>query len=122
MSKRSLFVLPLMLLLAACATSGADYRPIVDGPEDAKYERDLAACQALARKRGYDNEDMATNAAVGAGLGAIVGGITGDWTGAGIGAGVGLGAGAAKGAMDTQGQRGNIVKKCMEKRGHNVIE
>lgn len=120
--KKSLFALPLILALAACANTGADYRPIVDGPEDAKFERDLAACQALARKKDYLSGENATNAAVGAGLGAIVGGLTGDWAGAGIGAGVGLGAGAAKGAVDTQSQRANIVKKCIEKRGHNVVE
>lgn len=114
-------LLPAALILSACQSTGADYRPIVDRPGP-NYEKDLADCQGLARQKSYANEDMATNAAVGAGLGAIVGGVMGNWSGAGIGAGVGAAGGLGKGTVDTQTARGNIVKKCMEKRGYNVVE
>jgi uncharacterized protein YcfJ len=120
--RNPLLVLPLLLALAACQNSGADTRPLVDGPMGKKYEADLAACQNLARQKGYASEDTAVNTGVGAGLGAIIGGVTGDWAGAGIGAGVGAAGGLGKSAIETQNARGNIVKKCLERRGHNVVE
>ena len=113
--------IPLMLAVSACANSGADTRPIVDNPGP-HYERDLAACQKLAQQKDYASGETATNTAVGAGLGALIGGVTGDWAGAGIGAGVGAAGGLGKSAIDTQNARGNIVKKCLAGRGHNVVD
>lgn len=115
------FAIPLLLLMAACANSGADTRPIVDRPGP-NYEKDLAACQALAKQKDYASGETATNTAVGAGLGALIGGVTGDWAGAGIGAGVGAAGGLGKSAIDTQNARGNIVKRCMSGRGYNVVD
>jgi uncharacterized protein YcfJ len=120
--RKHLLALPLLLALAACQNSGADTRPLVDGPMGPKYEADLAACQNLARQKSYTDEDTAINTGVGAGLGAIIGGVTGDWAGAGIGAGVGAAGGLGKSAIDKQNARGNIVKKCMAGRGHNVVD
>jgi uncharacterized protein YcfJ len=113
--------IPLLLVISACANSGADTRPIVDKPGP-NYERDLAACQALAKQKDYASGETATNTAVGAGLGALIGGVTGDWAGAGIGAGVGAAGGLGKSAVDTQSARGNIVKRCMVGRGYNVVD
>lgn len=115
------FAIPLLLLMAACANSGADTRPIVGRPGP-NYEKDLAACQALAKQKDYASGETATNTAVGAGLGAVIGGVTGDWAGAGIGAGVGAAGGLGKSAIDTQNARGNIVKRCMSGRGYNVVD
>jgi hypothetical protein len=117
----ALLALPLVLVLSGCQSSGADYRPIVDRPGP-NYEADLAACQGLAKQKSYASEDTALNTGVGVAGGALLGGVLGGWSGAGIGAGVGAAGGLGKSAIDTQSARGNIVKKCMEKRGYNVVE
>lgn len=123
--RRILVVLPLLaplvFLLSACQSTGADTRPIVDNPGP-RYERDLVACQNLSRQKDYANEDTATNAVAGAAGGAIIGGLIGDWTGAGIGAGVGTAAGLGKGVIDTQDARSGIVKKCLKNRGYAVLD
>ncbi len=120
--KRRILVLPLLLIMAACANSGADTRPIVDKPGP-HYEKDLAACQALAKQKDYASGETATNTAVGTGLGALIGGVaSGSWVGAGVGAGVGAAGGLGASAVETQNARGNIVKKCMTGRGYNVVD
>ena len=109
------------LATTACSNSGAGYRPIVDGPMDATYESDLAACKSVAQQRGYLNDDVKNDAMIGAAVGGAIGLITGDsedaWDGA-LGGALAGGGGAMHG---TRGERRDIVIECMRGRGHNVV-
>ncbi len=113
-------VLMLAAALTGCASSGANYRPLVDmqGRSDAQYNRDASECQAYARAR--------MDAAQGAVMGAVALGIltsvlsprgTKNYA-AQQGAIVGGVAGAAS-ANDTQE---TIVKRCLAGRGYNVLD
>ncbi|WP_417452086.1 glycine zipper family protein [Kordiimonas sp.] len=106
------------LALTACANTGADYRPIVDGPVSASYSTDLAACQAVAKKRSYLNDDTKGDGVLGAAIGAVLGAFDGNIVeGAIVGGVSGLGAGAYK-AKD---ERKDVVVDCMRGRGHKVV-
>lgn len=107
-------------LLAACADTGANYTPILDGTPTAAYQSDLEACQALARdQRQFDQETMAATA-LGAGAGAILGGLDEDADAVG-GAVVGAAAGGAASAVDVSERRKAIVINCLRGRGHHVV-
>jgi len=108
------------LLLSGCANTASNYQPIVDGPKNAKYDQDLAACKQLAEKREYLNGDAKSEALLGAALGALAGsgGNTGDIIG---GALVGSAVGAGSKAWEARGERKNIVISCMKLRGHRVV-
>ena len=108
--------------LGACGHSGAHYRPIVDGPRSPAYEADLKACQALARERGYFNDDVKSEALLGAGIGTVVGAFSDGFEGAAVGAALGGAAGAGERAWWTRYERSTIVCECMRGRGHKVVE
>lgn len=111
-------------VLAACANTGAAYRPIVDGPRAAGFEVDLSECQDLARERKLMNGDTKTQAAMGAVLGALVGladDDVSDTEGVIGGAIAGAAAGSVSGSVDAQGERKDIVIQCMRGRGHKVV-
>mgnify|MGYP000614969132 CR=1 FL=1 len=77
---RTPFVLSLVLAaLTGCATSGADYQPIIDpkGVNPAQYQTDLSECQALAEQAQTAGRAAARDAAAGAAVGAVVGAIGG---------------------------------------------
>lgn len=106
-----------LVLVAACADSGANYRPILDGTPTPAYEADLRACQALARSQ-FEGET--TGAAIlGAGAGAALGEIdSGDALG---GAVAGALAGGVAGSVDVNERRQSIVIECLRGRGHRVV-
>jgi len=115
--------------VAACAQGGgmAKPTPIIDtqGVDAAQYQQDLAECQQFADQKSV-GEDTAKGtiggALLGAAMGAAIGAATGDpGQGAAIGAaagGIGGGAGAAGKAMQDKKQ---IVSRCMQGRGYNVL-
>lgn len=106
-------------LLAACADSGANYTPVLDGTPTAAFQSDLQACQALARnRRQFDQETMAA-AILGAGAGALLGEIDdgGDALGGAI---AGALAGGTAGAVDASDRRQSIIVECLRGRGHRV--
>ena len=75
-----ILALPLVatLGLTACANTGADYTPIVDGPYSTGFSTDLDACQKVAERRSYANGDVQSEAAFGAvSTGLVTGLITG---------------------------------------------
>ena len=72
-SMRFLTTIPVCLTLAACADSGANYRPILDGPASAAYQADLAACQTLARNQNQLDQETLGATVLGAGAGAALG-------------------------------------------------
>ena len=123
-----LFIAGVATALTACASGGAAYRPIVDAPNTAgyaaKYEADLADCRSFAEQRRYDNSDVRTQALVGASIGGVLGLIEGDGTefeDFAVGAAAGGAFGAGSGALETRGERKQIVVRCMQGRGHRVL-
>ena len=110
--------------LSACASGGAAYRPIVDGPQDAAYTSDLGECRQVAESRDYLNSDTRTSAAIGAGIGGLIGladsdnADFGDFVGGAI---VGALLGGGDRALETRQERKEIVLNCMAGRGHRVV-
>ncbi len=114
--------------VAACAQGGgmAKPTPIIDtqGVDAAQYQQDLAECQQFADQKsvGEDTAKGTIGGALLAAMGAAIGAATGDpGQGAAIGAaagGIGGGAGAAGKAMQDKKQ---IVSRCMQGRGYNVL-
>lgn len=111
------------ILLTGCASGGAAYKPIIDGPTGTAYKADLDQCQNLAETKSYDNSDTRTGAAIGAGLGGLIAladsdSGTGDVVGGAI---IGALFGGGEAAFKTRKDRKNIVLNCMAGRGHNVV-
>ena len=125
MMMKFLTIAVLGVALTACGETGANYRPVVDGPRDRLYAQDLSECRHLARERGYLNDDTKTQAGVGAVLGGLVGAVSADdgdeGEGAIVGAAAGALIGAGSGAADAHGERKNIVIRCLRGRGHRVV-
>ncbi|MEL6683196.1 MAG: glycine zipper family protein [Pseudomonadota bacterium] len=103
-------------LLAACADSGANYKPILDGTPTKAYQADLAACQALARNQNQFDQDTLAATALGAGVGAILG--EADSNDALGGAVAGALAGGVSSAVDVSARRESIVIECLRGRCH----
>ncbi len=115
-------VLPIVALTAACATSGANYQPVIDGAVGPNYSNDLAQCQALASQQGAFSSTTGEKALAGA---AVAGGATAVFNNKGTNARdaalVGAAAGAIAGAVDQQQSKEAIVRNCMRQRGYNVV-
>ncbi|MGB3456680.1 MAG: glycine zipper family protein [Litorimonas sp.] len=107
--------------VSGCASTGADYTPVIDGPEAPTFQADLQDCQELATTKKFDNGDTRTDAAVGAGVGAVIGVIDGGVAEAAAGAVIGGLFGAGGGALETRDERKDIVMACMTGRGHKVV-
>ena len=106
------------VLLAACANTGANYKPIVDGTPSAAFASDLAACQSLARdQKQFDQERLAATG-LGAGLGAALGEAEDDDPVGGAVAGAV--AGGLASTVKVNEKRKAIVINCMRGRGHRV--
>lgn len=106
-------------MVAACADSGVNYQPILDGAPAPAYQDDLGECQTLARNQTQFDEDTIAATVIGAGVGAALGEAdSGDpWEGAIAGA---L-AGGVSGAVDASERRESIVVECLRGRGHRVV-
>lgn len=116
--KASICLLP--VFLAACADSGANHTPILDGPPTATFPSDLSACRALARDQRQFDQETAGAAIMGAGAGALLGAADDDADAAG-GAIAGALAGWAAGAVNASDRRKAIVLDCLRGRGHRVV-
>jgi len=117
--KTQLTLCATLALLAACADSGANYRPILDGTPTPAYQADLTACQALAHNQNQFDQDTMAAAVLGAGIGAALGEAdSGDALG---GAVAGALAGGVSSAVDVSERREAIVIECLRGRGHRVV-
>ena len=120
--RKTLSVLPLVAILAACANSGANYQPVIDGPVGPNYANDLAQCQNLASQQGAFDSSTAGQAVAGA---AVAGGTAAliDNTGSNArdAALVGAAVGVTAGALDQQRNKESIIRNCMIQRGYNVV-
>ncbi|NDR57374.1 MULTISPECIES: hypothetical protein [Aliiruegeria] len=110
-------------LTAACATSGANYVPVIDGANtNPNYSNDLAQCQALASQQGAFSSTTGEQALAGA---AIAGGTTAVFNNRGTNvrdaALVGAAAGTISGAVQQQQKKEVIIRNCMRQRGYNVV-
>lgn len=115
--------------VAGCATQ-TGWTPTVDTYGDKKAERitlDLQQCKELASQAsgGTANEAVkgtGVGAVIGAAAGAVVGAAVGaPGRGAAIGAAAGGAGGGIKEGMNSEEQYKHSYKKCMQNRGHNVI-
>jgi len=113
-----LFLVP--TALAACADSGANYTPILDGQPSAAFQSDLSACQTLARDQRQFDQETAGAAVLGAGAGALLGEADDDGDVLG-GAVAGALAGGVAGAVNASERREAIVVECLRGRGHRVV-
>ncbi len=115
-------VLALAPLIAACANSGANYTPVIDGPVGGNYNYDLSQCQSLAASGATVDGSTAGATAAGAGLGAASSVIWNDNSdNLGRAAAVGAVAGLTSNAIQKNADRESIVKNCMRNRGYNVV-
>jgi hypothetical protein len=114
------FVFPAIGLMAACADSGANYTPILDGQPTAAFQSDLADCQALSRNQKQLDQETMGAAALGAGAGALLGAADPDGDALG-GAIAGLLAGGVASAVDVNERREAIVIQCLRGRGHSGV-
>lgn len=114
--------IPLISLVAACANSGANYKPVIDGAVGPNYGTDLAQCQSLAASDAQVDGSTAGAVAAGAGLGAASSVIwEGNSSNAGEAAAVGALAGLTSNAIRKNEKRESIVRNCMRNRGYNVV-
>ena len=119
---KTLLILPLAGLIAACANSGANYVPVIDGPVGPNYSADLAQCQSLAAQQGTFDSTTGERALAGAGVAAAGTAIVSN-TGTNVrdAAVIGALAGATSGALQQQSNKEAIIRNCMRSRGHNVV-
>ncbi|MGR3813818.1 MAG: glycine zipper family protein [Cognatishimia activa] len=118
--KNTLMIAAALPVLAACAESGANYKPILDGTPSETYQADLAACQSLASNQNQLDQERVAATVLGAGAGAILGEAdSGDALG---GAVAGALAGGVASTVDVTERRETIVIECLRDRGHRVVE
>jgi hypothetical protein len=119
---RALMAVSIFGLVAACENTGANYRPVIDGPVGANYETDLYQCQSLAASGATVDGNTAGTVVAGAGLGAASSVIINDNSdNLGQAAAVGALAGLTADAINKNQNREAIVKNCMRGRGYNVV-
>ncbi|MBO9478301.1 glycine zipper family protein [Shimia sp. R11_0] len=116
----------LTLSLIAAITLGACTAPVdrpltVDGTRNANFDHDYTTCHAQAAS--FTNGAGAETAATGALVGAAIGAIDADdeLEGALAGAAIGGLVGAAENASSVEEERRNVLIRCMQNRGHDVI-
>ena len=107
--------------IAALLASGcAGYIPILDGPESATYQSDLAACQSLAAKQERFNQETLGAAIAGGLLGAAVADHDGSATAIeGLIGGTLFAYVVAQ--IEAAEEKEDIVVTCMQGRGHRVV-
>ncbi len=121
-ARKIFFALPVVALAGACANSGANYVPIIDGAVGPNYQSDLANCQALARSQPTLDSNTAGAAAIGAaGAAATTAIIDNSASDLGRAAAAGALIGAGESAINNSQNQEVIVRNCMRGRGYNVV-
>ncbi|MBY6160976.1 glycine zipper family protein [Mameliella alba] len=116
----SLFALPL-IAMAAC-TAPMDRSYTLDGPRNAMFDTDLAQCKSAAHD--YRPDAHRNGALMGAAAGAVFGALDDEddrAEGALAGAAIGAVTGVAAAEDELSEQRREVVIRCLQNRGHNVI-
>lgn len=109
-----------LLLLSSCGAP----RPLVDtkGVDQARYQQDLAECQAYAQSSWGAGTGAAVGAAGGAALGEVLGRTTGRMNQRSHLAGGGAVMGGVSGAASGARHQRTIVQRCLAGRGYNVLD
>ena len=112
-------------LLAGCAaTTGANYRPIIDtqGVDFNRYERDLRDCQSFATQTAGAGESAAAGALAGAVLGGVLAAAAGKNYSRSSTARVGAVTGAVGAGAEGETNQRNIIRRCLAGRGYKVLQ
>jgi outer membrane lipoprotein SlyB len=125
--KKTVTALSLAAMLAGCVQPLAEYTPVADTTNPAKFNSDLAQCRVVATRAEGEyakrqEADMGANILTGLLVGALIGGAIGGGDYVGYGAANGALAGAA--STDTELAHGGprrIIDRCMVGRGHKVL-
>ena len=115
----------IMALLSGCAaTTGANYRPIIDSKnvDFNRYEADLKECQAYATQTASAAESAAAGAIAGALLGAALAAAAGGGYSRNSAAGVGAVSGAFGAGVDGERNQRTIINRCLSGRGYKVLQ
>lgn len=137
MNNKAKFFLPVLLVLAGCASVPTAPNVMAlpgTGRTFEEFRADDLYCRDYAYQQigGQSREQVATsaavqNAAVGTAIGAVAGAAIGGRSGAGAGAGMGLIVGSASGAeasrsavYGSQRHYDHAYVQCMYARGHRV--
>lgn len=104
----------------ACAETGANHTPVVDGTRNVNFATDLSACQGLARQQPVVDGETGNAMLVGAAIGAALGAAD-DEGDAAEGALAGALGGALADTVKTPRDRKAMVVACMRQRGHRVV-
>lgn len=113
-----------ILILSGCATTGVNYRPIVDTKniDMNKFELDLSECRQFASQTSGAAERAAAGAAAGAIFGALLAAAAGVKYDRGSVARVGALSGAVGGAAEGETDQRNIIRRCLSGRGYLVLQ
>jgi len=111
-------------LFGCAATSGANYRPIVDnkGIDLNRYESDLRECQSYATQTAGAADSAAAGAVAGALLGAVLAGAAGKGYDRSATARVGAVSGAVGAGAEGERNQRNIINRCLAGRGYRVLQ
>ena len=129
MKNKTSLLLPLILAmsLSACASSGVNHTPIIDGPKTAQYEADLNECRTLVKQGGLVDDDAKTGIAVGAAFGALSGASNRRYSrrrsGNNVLASAIVGAliGGVAGTYNGHKKEEYVLLNCMAGRGYRVL-
>ena len=111
-------------LVGCAATSGANYRPIVDskGVDLNRYESDLRECQSYALQTAGAADSAAAGAVAGALLGAVLAGAAGKNYSRSSSARVGAVSGAVGAGVEGERNQKTIINRCLAGRGYKVLQ
>ncbi len=112
-------------LLAGCAaTTGSNYRPIVDNRsvDLNRYENDLRECQGYATQTAGAGESAAAGAIAGALLGGVLAAAAGKNYSRTSTARVGAVTGAVGAGTQGETDQRNIIRRCLTGRGYKVLQ
>ena len=112
-------------LLSGCAaTTGANYRPIIDskGVDFNRYEADLRECQSFATQTASAAQSAAAGAIAGAVLGAALAAAAGGGYSRTSTARVGAVSGAVGAGVEGERNQRTIINRCLAGRGYSVLQ
>jgi outer membrane lipoprotein SlyB len=124
-STKFMVAISVIALLSGCAaSSGANYRPLIDskGVDFNRYESDLRECQAYATQTAGAAQSAVVGAVAGAVFGAVLAGAAGSRYDKKASARVGAVTGAAGGAVEGERDQRSIINRCLAGRGYQVLK
>lgn len=118
-------VVSILALLSGCAaTTGANYRPIIDSKnvDFNRYESDLRECQSFATQTASAAQSAAAGAIAGAVLGAALAAAAGGGYSRTSTARVGAVSGAVGAGVEGERNQRTIINRCLAGRGYSVLQ